>query len=124
MESTGVKVDVKVYNAFISSCARGGLWEDAWEVVSTMRRLRLWPTVRTYNALISACERAGEPRRAMEVYDRMQRDSGTPDPLPSTFLHHRSVDASGRAGSRGYVVEGSFTRQISPRAKKSRVVEH
>lgn len=89
MEEAGIQADVQAYNSVISSCARGGRWEHAWEVCSSMRRIGCQPNTRTYNALISACERAREPQRALEAYRKMQREAGTP--LPRLSLCNASA---------------------------------
>ena len=57
----------------VSSCARAGRWQQAAEVLATMREKGPPPDVISYNALLAACSLAREWRPALAVLLRMCR---------------------------------------------------
>ena len=66
------------YNSTISSCGKGGQWEQALELLSCLQEAKLADVV-GFNATISACERSGSWEEALQVLLQMPEASVPPD---------------------------------------------
>jgi len=75
MDASGVRADVRAYNALMAAFAREPSWEKAWAVFAAMRRAGLQPSVVSYNTLLAACERCGGGRGCCE---RAARSTAVP----------------------------------------------
>mmetsp|Transcript_15637 Transcript_15637/g.33842 ORF Transcript_15637/g.33842 Transcript_15637/m.33842 type:complete len:1028 (-) Transcript_15637:2196-5279(-) len=76
MKKEGVEPDAYSYSGAISACASAGRWEEALDLLATMKKggPKTRPNKITYTAAISACGRAGEYEHALRLFEDMRND--------------------------------------------------
>lgn len=81
-----------VYGAAIGACAASGRWEEAIELLGTMRERGVTPSPRCFNLALLACDRAGEAEEALGLMDRMRAES-----TPNVVSYSSTISALARA---------------------------
>ena len=76
MGEDGITPDGFCYSSAINCCGAEGRWEEACELIETMKRggPKSRPNRVAYTAAISACGRAGQGQRALELFQNMKDD--------------------------------------------------
>ncbi|CAE8637386.1 unnamed protein product [Polarella glacialis] len=83
------------YNAAISACEKGGQWQLALGLLSSMPDMRVTPDKISYNAAISACEKGGQWQLALSLLSSMPETKVTPDEI-SYCAVMESLDSGGQ----------------------------
>ena len=66
-------------SAAISACEKGGEWEQALSLLSSMPGVQVMPIVISCNAAISACEKGDEWKQALSLLSAMDKKHIAPD---------------------------------------------
>ncbi|CAE8621624.1 unnamed protein product [Polarella glacialis] len=71
MLAKSVEANVFHYSAAISACEKGGQWQLALGLLSSMLDMRVIPNEISYNSAISACEKGGQWQQALDLLSSM-----------------------------------------------------
>ncbi|CAE8633713.1 unnamed protein product [Polarella glacialis] len=71
MLARSVPANVLHYNAAISAYGKGGQWQLALSLLSSMPDISIVPSQVSYNAAISACDKGGQWQLALNLLSRM-----------------------------------------------------
>ncbi len=76
MDEDGIAPDGFCYSSAINCCGAEGRWEEACELIETMKRggPKSRPNKVAYTAAISACGKAGQGQKALELFQNMKDD--------------------------------------------------
>ncbi|KAG0590834.1 hypothetical protein M758_1G125600 [Ceratodon purpureus] len=79
LSATEKLLDVTAYNTAINACVQGKKFDEAWDIFTEMRSLKVRPDLFTYNILINACAHKQSVETALELMDIMRKDEIAPD---------------------------------------------
>ncbi|CAE7840029.1 unnamed protein product, partial [Symbiodinium sp. KB8] len=69
----GEELDVVAYNAAISICAGGSLWQEAIALLGDLQAKKLQSSVVSYSAAISSCEKSSQWHPALELLSELRQ---------------------------------------------------
>ena len=93
MRGSGIQTGIIIYNACISSCQKGAMWELALHLFGEVGRVGLQADVITFTSVISVLAQVGLWQLAL----RMLAEMGTGTARPNEFTYGAAIAAAGRA---------------------------
>lgn len=93
IERAEFPLNLFIYNAALTACAKSKKWKEALQLLENMRENVIYPDVRTYTAAIDACSKGGRWEKAVSLLEQMQTIDGVE---PDIICYTAVIDALGR----------------------------